>query len=385
MLSPYERMLLAYFCKQPDQVPIAIPPFPVQGVSELMESAGRANPNYPKWDRSTRIRKAIEFNVNFAKRFPEICVCTSTGSGGHGDKSVHLAPILGQHLGIPVVLKESSKGGYAYSQPLIQNLAEFDVRDLFVPKLQDEPAMHQALENVRLQLQIEAETYAGLEDHVAAGMKGWASTRCVEDLVDQGLLSYQQFLIGMRLWPDKVHAICEITTEYVINALKLIETVMGKITKLTIADHCTTFMSVTQAQEFWVPFVQRVNKAFNGALRIYHNEGHILHLVHLIPAAGFDAFQVGPETNLSEIRTIVGNNLALFGNIDPVYTFPSGSPQEVREACIQAIMRGGVDGGFLLSTGGGPPRSGAPVQNIEAMIAVVKEMGQYPISRQELQ
>ena len=169
----------------------------------------------------------------------------------------------------------------------------------------------------------------------------------------------------MRLWPDKVHTICEITTEYVINALKLIETVMGKITKLTIADHCTTFMSVTQAQEFWVPFVQRVNKAFNGALRIYHNEGHILHLVHLIPAAGFDAFQVGPETNLSEIRTIVGNNLALFGNIDPVYTFPSGSPQEVREACVQAIMRGGVDGGFLLSTGGGPPRSGAPVQNID--------------------
>lgn len=380
MLSPYERMLLAYLRKQPDQVPIAISPFPVQGVSDLMVSAGRANPNYPKWDSWTRIWKAIDFNVSFAKRFPEICVCTSIGSGGHGDKSVHLAPILGQHLGIPVELKESSKGGYAYSKPLIQNLAEFDVRDLFVPNLQDEPAMQQVLKNVDLQLQIETETYAGLEDHVAAGMKGWASTRCVEDTVDQGLLSYQQFLIGMRFWPDKIHTICGITTDYVIQALKLIETEMGKITKLTIADHCTTFMSASQAQEFWVPFVQRVNKAFNGALRIYHNEGHILHLVHLITSAGFDAFQVGPETNLSEIRKRVGDNLALFGNIDPVYTFPAGSPQEVREACKQAILAGGVDGGFILSTGGGPPRSGAPVQNIEAMITAVKEMGQYPIS-----
>ncbi len=381
MLSPYERMLLAYFRKQPDQVPIAIPPFPVQGVSDLMVSAGRANPNYPKWDRRTRIQKAIEFNMSFAKRFPEICVCTSIGSGGHGDKAVHLAPILGQHLGIPVELKESSKGGYAYSKPLIQNLAEFDVRDLFVPDLQEEPAMQQTLKNVDLQLQIETETYAGLEDHVATGMKGWASTRCIEDIVDQGLVSYQQFLIGMRLWPDKIHTICDITTEYVIQALKLIETVMGKITKLTIADHCTTFMSVSQAQEFWVPFVQRVNKAFNGALRIYHNEGHVLHLVHLITSAGFDAFQVGPETDLSAIREIVGDNLALFGNIDPVYTFPSGSPQEVQEACKQAIMTGGIEGGFILSTGGGPPRSGAPVQSIEAMIAAVKEIGKYPLSR----
>jgi hypothetical protein len=379
MLSPYERMLLAYFRKQPDQVPIAIPPFPVQGVSDLMESAGRANPNYPKWDRTTRIRKAIEFNMDFAKRFPEICVCTAIGSGGHGDKSVHLAPILGQHLGIPVVLKESSKGGYAYSKPLIQKLDKFDIKDLFVPKLHDEPAMQQALDNVRLQLQIEAETYAGLEDHVATGMKGWASTRCVEDVVDQGLLSYQQFLIGMRLWPEKIHAICEITTEYVIEALNLIETVMGKITKLTIADHCTTFMSENQAQEFWVPFVQRVNKAFNGALRIYHNEGHILHLVHLIPTAGFEAFQVGPETNLSDIRKIVGDKLALFGNIDPVYTLPSSSPREIQEACKHAIKTGGIDGGFILSTGGGPPRSGAPVQNIEALIAAVKEVGPYPL------
>jgi hypothetical protein len=350
-------------------------------MDDLMVSAGRANPNYPKLDRRTRIRKAIEFNVSFAKRFPEICVCTSIVSGGHGDKAVHLAPILGQHLGIPVELKESSKGGYAYSKPLIQNLAEFDVRDLFVPDLQDEPAMQQALKNVDLQLQIETETYAGLEDHVATGMKGWASTRCIEDIVDQGFVSYQQFLIGMRLWPDKIHTICEITTEYVIQALKLIETVMGKITKLTIADHCTTFMSVSQAQEFWIPFVQRVNKAFNGALRIYHNEGHILHLVHLITSAGFDAFQVGPETDLSAIREIVGDNLALFGNIDPVYTFPSGSPQEVQEACKQAIMTGGVEGGFILSTGGGPPRSGAPVQSIEAMIAAVKEIGRYPLSR----
>jgi hypothetical protein len=379
MLSPYERMLLAYFRKQPDQVPIAIPPFPVQGVPELMESAERANPNYPKWDRGTRIRKAIEFNACFAKKFPEICVCTSIGSGGHGDKSVHLAPILGQHLDIPIELKESSKGGYAYSKPLIQDLATFDTRDLFIPKLQEEPAMQRALENVALQLQIETETYAGLEDHVAAGMKGWASTRCVEDIVDQGLLSYQQFLIGMRLWPDKIRVLCDLTTDYVINALRLIESVMGKITKLTIADHCTTFMSVRQAQEFWVPFVQRVNTAFSGALRIYHNEGHILHLVHLIPTAGFDAFQVGPETNLSDIRKIVGHQLALFGNIDPVYTFPSGSPHEVQEACKHAIMSGGIEGGFILSTGGGPPRSGAPAQNVEALVATAKEIGQYPL------
>jgi uroporphyrinogen-III decarboxylase len=380
MLTPYERLLLAYLGKQPDQVPVGISPFPIHGVPKLEESAGRAHPHYPHWDRKTRIEKALAFNVQFAKRFPDVCVCSGIGSGGHGDAALHLAPILGSSIGKDVVLKESRKGGYVYAEPLIEDLAVFDVDELYIPNLREAPAFTTVIETVETRLDMEVDAYTGLEDHVAAGMNGWASTRCVEDVVDQGLISYQQLLIGMTLWPHKVHRLCDVTTDHVIAQLTQLEKVMGKITKLTIADHCTTFMSRNQAQTFWLPYVRRVNEAFSGAIHIYHNEGQIIHLVDLIPQAGFDAYQVGPETNLSKVRTLVGDGLSLFGNIDPVHTLPSGTPTEVENACQNAIVQGGGTGGFILSTGGGPPRNGAPVQNFEAMINAAQQYGTYPLT-----
>lgn len=380
MLSPYERLLLAYLGKQPDQVTVGISPFPILDVPELEESAGRANPNYPYWDRETRIKNALAFNAQFARRFPDVCVCSEIGSGGHGDASLHLAQILDSNTGPNVVLKESSKGGYVYARPLIEDLSVFDVDELYVPDLRDEPALAHLIETIETRIEMEADTYAGLEDHMATGANGWASTRCVEDIVDQGLVSYKQFLIGMKLWPHKVHRLCDVTTNYVIEQLKQLEKAMGRITKLTIADHCTTFMSRNQAQAFWVPYVRRVNEAFSGAIHIYHNEGQIIHLVDLIPQAGFDAYQVGPETDLRKVRTIVGDALALYGNIDPVHTLPSGSPVEIETACKNAISQGGGTGGFILSTGGGPPRNGAPLQNFEAMINAAVKFGRYPLS-----
>jgi uroporphyrinogen-III decarboxylase len=380
MLSPYERLLLAYLGKQPDQVPVAIPPFPIFGVPALEESAGRANPHYPHWDKETRIRRSIAFGVDFARQFPELCVVGGVGSGGHGDKALHLAQVLAPKLGRSVAFKESMRGGYAYTTPLIEDLSAFDTNDLYVPDLRQEPALETVFQDIELRLALEAEAYAGLEDHVTTGATGWASTRCVEDVVDQGLVSYKQFLVGMKLWPDKVHTLCRVTTDYVIEQLRLLEGVMGTITKLTIADHCTTFMSWKQAAAFWVPYVTRVNAAFKGALHIYHNEGQILHLVNLIPEAGFDAYQVGPETDLAAVRAAVGDRLALFGNLDPVYTLPSASPTDVDAACKHAITSGGRDGGFILSTGGGPPRSGAPLGNLKAMIRAAAKYGTYPLS-----
>lgn len=64
----------------------------------------------------------------------------------------------------------------------------------------------------------------------------------------------------------------------------------------------------------------------------------------------------------------------------PVHTLPSGSPTDVETACQNAITHGGGTGGFILSTGGGPPRSGAPLKNFEAMIYAAEQYGTYPLS-----
>jgi uroporphyrinogen-III decarboxylase len=151
----------------------------------------------------------------------------------------------------------------------------------------------------------------------------------------------------------------------------------GKITKLSIADHVTTFLSRAQAEAFWVPYVRRVTGAFDGAVKVYHNEGRIGHLCGLLPAAGFDAWQVGPDA-LAAVRNVVGPRFALYGNVDPVELLVSGSPAAVARACRAAMVAGGRDGAFILSSGGGEPRTGIPVANFQAAYDACHTYGRYP-------
>jgi uroporphyrinogen decarboxylase len=140
----------------------------------------------------------------------------------------------------------------------------------------------------------------------------------------------------------------------------------------------TTFLSRAQAEAFWVPYVRRVTGAFDGAVKVYHNEGRIGHLCGLLPAAGFDAWQVGPEDDLAAVRRVVGPRFALHGNVDPVELLVSGSPAAVARACRAAMVAGGRDGAFILSSGGGEPRTGIPVANFQAAYDACQTYGRYP-------
>jgi hypothetical protein len=374
MLTPYERLLLAYVGKQPDRVPF------VMGMPRDVPELHRPRESHASvWDRD-RIQASVAAAARRARyffgRWPEAAGTRTVGTGGHGDRSVQYAQIMGPKLGIPVAYTESARGGYAYTRPLIADLATFDVESLYVPDLLAEPAMARVLDLLAYRLACVDAAYAGLENHVGRG--GWVSTRCVEDVVDQGLLDYNAFLMGLRFYPAKIHALCRLMADYVVETLRTVETVTGKITKLSIADHVTTFLSRAQAEAFWVPYVRRVTGAFDGAVKVYHNEGRIGHLCGLLPAAGFDAWQVGPEDALAAVRNVVGPRFALYGNVDPVELLVSGSPAAVARACRAAMVAGGRDGAFILSSGGGEPRTGIPVANFQAAYDACHTYGRYP-------
>jgi hypothetical protein len=316
LLTPYERLLLAYVGKQPDRVPF------VMGMPRDVPALRRPRESHASvWDRA-RVKASVEAGAGRARyfygRWPEAAGTRSVGTGGHGDRSVQYAQLVGPQLGIEVAYTESTRGGYAYTRPLITDLASFDVERLYVPDLTAEPAMARVLDMLAYRLECMDAAYAGLEDHVGRG--GWVSTRCVEDVVDQGLLDYNAFLMGLRFYPAKIHALCRLMADYVVATLRAVEDVTGTITKLSIADHVTTFMSRAQAEAFWVPYVRRVTGAFDGAVKVYHNEGRIGHLCGLLGAAGFDAWQVGPEDDLAAVRKVVGRRFGLYGNVDGVVT-----------------------------------------------------------------
>ena len=158
MLTPYERLLLAYLGKQPDRVPF------VMGMPRDVPALQRPRESHASvWDRA-QIKRSVEAAARRARyfygRWPEAAGTRGVGTGGHGDRSVQYAQLMGPRLGIAVAYTESARGGYAYTRPLIQDLATFDVEQLYVPDLSAEPAMARVLELLAYRLACMDAAYA---------------------------------------------------------------------------------------------------------------------------------------------------------------------------------------------------------------------------------
>ena len=85
------------------------------------------------------------------------------------------------------------------------------------------------------------------------------------------------------------------------------------------------------------------------------------------------------DCTISQIREAVGQKLCLMGNLHTVNTMLLGTVNDVRRESLQAILDGGINGNFILSTGDQPGRD-TPDANIFAMVDAAKEFGSYPLN-----
>ena len=91
-----------------------------------------------------------------------------------------------------------------------------------------------------------------------------------------------------------------------------------------------------------------------------------------------DPLEIPPmgDCDLKEIKKRYGQKLVLKGNLHTTNVMLYGTVADVTEASKRAIDDGGVDGGFILSTGDQCGRD-TPHENITAMIETAKTYGKY--------
>jgi uroporphyrinogen decarboxylase len=82
------------------------------------------------------------------------------------------------------------------------------------------------------------------------------------------------------------------------------------------------------------------------------------------------------DCDLREIKAAFGDRIALMGNLHTTEVMLRGSPDDVEQACLDALAAAKGTGGFILSTGDQCPRD-TPDANIRRMIAVARDAGRY--------
>lgn len=183
------------------------------------------------------------------------------------------------------------------------------------------------------------------------------------------LIDYQNFFLGLYDAPKEIKKLIEIVTESLLLWIQAQEKINGKLKQLLLIDHTPAQVSAETFEEFCFPYLKRIFDIYPHAMKIYHNEGNISHILPRIMDLGIDLFHFGLDVRMA--KESIGERVALWGNIHPVNVLLEKKPDEVTRECLECLRIGSPGGGFILSSGGGlAPQT--PKENIEAIISAVR-------------
>lgn len=136
-------------------------------------------------------------------------------------------------------------------------------------------------------------------------------------------------------------------------------------------------------ERFFLPLVREAVQFAHeyGAIYIYQDDGKMRDVIPWVVEAGADVISglQPPEVGnvvLADVKGRFGTRVALWGGLDPCYTFDMGEPEAVRQASEQAIRDAGQGGGYILGTGEAVS-PGTSRESLLAAVQAVRDSGVY--------
>lgn len=135
-------------------------------------------------------------------------------------------------------------------------------------------------------------------------------------------------------------------------------------------------------REFAFPYHRKVFETVKeksrgrGVYTLLHICGNNTLVMKDFARTGADLIEIDHKMNLPDCRSMLGPDIVMIGNLDPVHTLLEGTPEMVREKSTAAIRASrGADGGFILGSGCFVPMH-TPVENLIAMVDASKRMAE---------
>ena len=191
------------------------------------------------------------------------------------------------------------------------------------------------------------------------------------------LLGISDLMIALKKEPDKITRLLDMLTTTVIRWLRAQLDVLHAPEGILVLDDLVGMLSPKLFEQYARPMMSRIFQAFDGLIKVYHNDTPCPHLLTPMASLGFDVFNFSHATDIAEVQTRMPG-IALMGNVPPLDLMVRGTPDRVRawaRACIEKTGRQGL----ILSAGGGVS-PGTPVEMIDALVAATNEVDQSIVS-----
>lgn len=190
--------------------------------------------------------------------------------------------------------------------------------------------------------------------------------------VSSWLTGIPALMEGLVADPDAVSRVLDAVTTTIIRWLRAQLEALHAPEGIMLLDDLVGMVSKRHYQALIAPHLKRIFDAFEGLIRVYHNDTPCPHLLAALAEANFDVFNFSHETDIAAVKAAMGHRVALMGNVPPLDLGVRGSPEQVYQAARECLDKAASGGGLILSFGGGVA-PGTPPENIDALLQAARD------------
>jgi uroporphyrinogen-III decarboxylase len=181
------------------------------------------------------------------------------------------------------------------------------------------------------------------------------------------LLGTTEFLMGIKVDPDRANKLLDMVTDFLIDWLKLQMETFPTIDGIFVLDDIVGFLGEQDFVKFAKPYLKKIFTCKDVKVRFFHNDAPGLVCALHLAQIGVNLFNFSSDHGLAQMRKLVGNDVVLLGNIPPRDVLATGTPEQVAETVEAMLSQLEGRSRFIASCGGGMP-PGVSTENIKAFV-----------------
>jgi uroporphyrinogen decarboxylase len=181
-----------------------------------------------------------------------------------------------------------------------------------------------------------------------------------------------EFLMGVRVNPDEVSRLLDMITDFIVDWICLQIETFPTIEGIFILDDIVGFLGEQDFVKFAKPRLQKIFTCRDVKVRFFHNDAPGLICAPHLAETGINLFNFSSDHSLTQMKKLVGNKVALLGNIPPRDVLAAGTPAEVTQA-VETMLTGLEDRSRIIASCGGGMPPEVSTDNINAFIAAVEK------------
>ena len=183
------------------------------------------------------------------------------------------------------------------------------------------------------------------------------------------LMGTTELLTNMMLYPEEIHKLLNIITEYLIDWHELQRSTFSTIDGIFILDDIIGFVGEQEFTDFVFPYLKRIYSC-DVSVKFLHNDSECGVSMKYLPELGINLFNMGYDTSLNELKNQSNDFVTMMGNIPPRDVLANGSKDDIVKTCNKLLQNLESYSKVVFSCGGGMPPN-VSTENIKVFYSAI--------------